>query len=109
METLATDREPRSYSVSTTKYTYAISTTKDDKEFLSFHWDGKTDPHIHIGFAAKELGALIDKKYHIPSGRVAIEQVVRFLITELGVPERKRNALTFLSESFKAFRKRASW
>lgn len=97
------------YKISTPKYTYAISTTKDDKEFLAFHWDGSADPHIHVGFAAKEIGAPMDKKLHIPSGRVAVEQVVRFLITELGAPERDRNALSILAERLKVFWKHKTW
>ena len=109
IEIPATDPTPIAYEISTTKYTYAISRTKDDKEFLAFHWDGKEDPHLHVGFAAKEMGALMDKKLHIPSGRVAVEQVVRFLINQVGAPERTKNALVAVAERLKIFWKHKSW
>jgi hypothetical protein len=51
---------------------------------MCWHWEGGTNtPHIHIGHANKN--AAVGPKLHVPSGRVAIEDVVTYIIDELGV------------------------
>ena len=76
------------YKVTTAAYLYGIE-TPEASEVISFHWNphglGKvTTPHVHLGPAVVHPDALA-RDLHIPTGRVSLESVVRFPITELGV------------------------
>ncbi len=84
--------DPRSdgaWKVKTVSYQYAIERKRDRQEVISFHWEGEESdnptPHLHVGFAAHDRVLPISEKAHIPSGRVAIEDIVKFAIEELGV------------------------
>lgn len=87
------------WRVTTLSYMYAIERHKDRQEIVSFHWDGHDAenpvPHIHLGFAALEgaKSSPIGPKNHIPGGRVLVEDIVKFLIDEMGVrPMKKRQS-----------------
>jgi hypothetical protein len=81
--------QPGCWCVKTLSYEYNIERLDDSQEVICFHWEGKDsnrpDPHIHIGFAAKDFTLPIGPKHHIPCGRVAVEDVVTFLVGELGI------------------------
>jgi hypothetical protein len=68
---------------------YAHSITDEyGAEIVTFHWQpaGRIDfPHVHIGTIALNDGGLFDRRAHIPTGRVIVEQVLRFAIEEFGV------------------------
>jgi hypothetical protein len=74
------------WKVSTAAYYYALHGTKE-REFLAFHWhpeaEGRTDPHLHI-YAPSNIVDFLTK-VHLPTGRIALEQFLRFLIVELKV------------------------
>lgn len=78
------------WKVSTREYKYAIyeAPTRDSlKPVIEWHWHPASDPpwpHIHVRADERVCGAT-SRKLHIPSGRVAFETVVHFLIDELGV------------------------
>jgi hypothetical protein len=82
-------RTPGSFKVKTLRYQYNIERSNDAQELICFHWEGDTAknpvPHIHIGFAAKPASCPFGNRTHIPSGRVALEDVVSFVIAELQV------------------------
>lgn len=77
------------YRITTRSYRYALSTDQDCKEPLIV-WDwhpgsspDQPHPHIHVPIA-DPLGR--GERLHIPSGkRVTIEQIVSFLIKDMGV------------------------
>lgn len=79
------------WKVKTLGYEYAIELTKEKKEVIAFHWNSSVDnglrAHIHVGLTGK--GQSLSNKHHIPSGRVSVENVVKFLIEELRVPPAK--------------------
>jgi hypothetical protein len=61
----------------------------NDQEILAFHWhpDSRssiTHPHLHISAGAR-VGYAPLQKAHVPSGHVALQEVLRFAITDLGV------------------------
>ena len=103
---------PNNGIVKTQSYIYSIFRKAENKPFLEFHWhpeelDRKTMmykpskirfPHIHV--------TNID---HIPSGRVGLEDVVLFLITELKVEPEKTNWNSILVETSKSFELSKSW
>jgi len=54
---------------------------------MSWHWHplttpGRSDPHTHVRSDNVGLPGL--RELHIPSGRVAFEEVAYFLIADLG-------------------------
>jgi len=105
----------RKKRVRTCEYIYAIL-DQDRKALYEFHWH-PTDragnpakypyPHAHIRGTDTRFDAL-DRK-HIPSGRIAFEEVIRFLIEELGVGPEETNWKAILEETKKKFDAEKSW
>lgn len=87
------DREPGCWKVRTLSYEYNIERHSDGQEVLAFHWEGHDAvnpfPHFHIGFAGDDKSTPLGPRNHIPSGRVLVEDIVRFLIEEMGVKPTK--------------------
>lgn len=69
------------------KYMYTIN-DHDDRELFAFHWHpdtpGMPTPHVHLGAALGELRPTFSR-LHIPTARIALEDVLRFLIRDLAV------------------------
>ena len=101
------------YKVVTLGYQYSLETV-ERREVLIYQWSPEgtgrtTRPHLHVGRRLlRESIEVGDRsvrlpKLHVPTGRVAIEDVVRFAIAELGVTPRRvdwkevldRNQLAF--------------
>jgi hypothetical protein len=74
------------WKVSTAAYFYALHDEKQ-REMLAFHWhpdtEGQKIPHLHL-YAASNIATLL-AKVHLPTGRITLEQFLRFLIVELDV------------------------
>jgi hypothetical protein len=69
------------WKVRTAGYFYSLEAVDDESEVIAFHWHpsapGASErPHLHV------RGVRLDKA-HIPTGRIAIEQVIA-LAVELG-------------------------
>ena len=78
--------QPGTWKVSTTEYFYALDDS-GDQEIIAYHWHPDSDvkfPHLHIGPGAR-AGRVELHKAHIPTGRVALEDLLRMAITEFGV------------------------
>jgi hypothetical protein len=79
------------WTVSTSSYYYAYTTSEAQKpEIIAYHWhpDGEGAfrwPHLHIGAAWTAERPRFSSHWHVPSGRVPLEHVLRFAIRELGV------------------------
>jgi len=79
--------EPRGpWKVQTVAYSYVVNYGAD--ELLAFHWNptgpgAVTRPHLHVGPAS---GATYEGLIHahIPTGRIALEDVLRLAIDEFG-------------------------
>jgi hypothetical protein len=86
--------------------------TRDDKAMLSFDWHPGSRveyPHLHVGPAVLAEQAVLMQKAHIPSGRISIEEVVRFGIEELGIVPLRGDWEQVLGEAQKAFEEWRSW
>jgi len=74
------------WKVSTAAYFYAFHDEKQ-REILAFHWhpetEGQKEPHLHF-YGASNIMTLL-AKVHLPTGRITLEQFLRFLIVELDV------------------------
>jgi hypothetical protein len=80
----------------------------DSREIIAFHrhpiQDGAAaTPHVHIGPAATGRDAAFlpgrFHKTHIPTGNIALEDVIRMLITEFGVEPRRADWESVLATS----------
>jgi hypothetical protein len=107
------ERERGPWSVSTTEYIYEVADERDDP-IATFHWhpvvaqegDEIRWPHVHA-YGARE--ALTLHKLHLPTGRVSIEAVVRFLIEDLDIIPRRPDWDRILERHEQAFRQARTW
>jgi len=105
------------WRVSTMHYAYDVQRQRADasvpKVVAEFHFHPETPPdataeeithwvsypHLHVETRLD----VVARKHHIPSGRVSLESVVRFLITQLGVTALRADwetTLVSMEESF---------
>lgn len=112
------DRQSGTWKVKTLSYEYNVERWEDHQEIVCFHWEGEDgrnpDPHIHVGFAALQNSRPmpIGPKSHIPSGRVVIEDIVKFAIEELGVDpisHRRTTWRSIIKSTRKLFMKFKTW
>ncbi len=101
------DRGP--WRVSTAEYNYNLRDA-DNRVVLAFHWHPAErfkvrHPHLHLDQGAR-LGHEDLHRTHIPTGRISIEEVIRFVITELRVEPLRGDWEKVLSEAESA---RQSW
>lgn len=103
---------PKERKVHTRQYAYTLSESEDlSAELFSWQWHPPAwpEPHMHIGRGHPDHGPL--SKLHVPTGRVAFEQVLRFAITEYDVETAKprEEALADLDEVLRRFHAFKSW
>lgn len=98
----------REWKVKTDGYAYALFVSEDEAgQVFSWHWHPEIKPscHVHVGPRQGRSRALY--RLHLPSGRVSFEEVLRFLIEEMGVRPARKDWDAILSDSqarFEAFR-----
>ena len=106
--------DPRGrWMASTTEYIYKVF---DEQSHLiaAWHWhpgavgveDESHWPHVHA-YGARDTLTL--HRLHLPTGRVALEAVVRFLIEDLGVVPRRADWRVFLDRHETRFRQTRTW
>lgn len=94
------------WKVETLAYSHGLE-TPEAREIIAYHWhpgQGSeiTYPHLHLGAGiGADLGIL--EKTHIPTGRIALEDVLRFAISELGVEPQREDWSEVLAETQAAF------
>jgi hypothetical protein len=97
--------------LTTLSYTYQWQATEDDGSWF-VRWEYEREsrgpyPRSHVHVNAAPAGyAATDKhfaKLHLPSGRVAIEHVVDFLVREHGVPTISKRWAEVLEEASRIF------
>jgi hypothetical protein len=101
------------WTTTTTEYIYEVSDERDDL-IAAWHWhpesgragDEAPGPHIH---AYGDRETLTLHKLHLPTGRVSLEALVRFLIEDFGVIPRRGDWRTVLSRHEETFRQLRSW
>jgi hypothetical protein len=86
--------------------------TDDHAEVILYHrhpdGDVKT-PHLHLGSSQLRRDAVAESHDHIPSGRVSLEQVVWFLITQQDIVAARTNWQQVLRENDAKFVKWWTW
>lgn len=95
------------FKVKTQKYSYAIESHRDKQEVIAFHWDPESRV-VHYAHTHVDLHR-VQKKLHVPTGRVPIEDVIWFCIQELGVTPLHRNWKNIILEAREAFMKYKTW
>lgn len=103
------------YKVSTKFYLYSIADAKKD-DLIGFHFhpdlteDPVLYPHIHA-YADKDprFAPLNLHRRHIPSGRVPLEDVIRWIITELEVVPARADWDKVLTDARGIFKSNQSW
>ena len=107
------------YKARTLEYIYEVRVEPDaisesDRiDLMGWHWHPLTtpdrlDPHMHVRAPYPALGKTLGK-LHIPTGRVAFEEVVVFLITELGVLPARADWEKVVEETLARFRTYRTW
>lgn len=102
------DRGP--FKVKTTAYQYML-TYKDEQEIFAYQWHPDSQikfPHLHLGSSAKISSKTLNK-LHLPTGRIALEQVLRLTVDELGVKPIKGKWDSILTEAQSRFEKWRTW
>jgi len=82
------DRGP--WKVSITGYSYALD-DQEGLEIVAYHWHpptGPARPHLHVGAGSVAPNSPVEKA-HLPTNRVSLEDFLRLLLTDLGVPQRR--------------------
>jgi hypothetical protein len=100
------------WKVKTAAYMYTL---KDDQghELIAFHWhpEGRSDvqvPHLHLGLGL-QLGRKELLKAHIPTGRIALEQVIRFAVETFGVGCHRTDWAKILDRNQRVFDTWKTW
>ena len=107
------DTQNGPYRVSTRYYKYAIE-HQNGSEIFGYHWHPEgpspiTFPHLHIGPAAKIGMAELVGRAHFPTGRVAFEDVVEFLILNFGVKPDRTLWQELVEKTRTLFTKHKTW
>jgi hypothetical protein len=101
------------WKVRTAAYQYAIE-TEDGQEVLVYHWHPAanspiTFPHVHLGSIALKGDGVLDHKDHLPTGRVALQQVIRLAVADFRAKPLRRDWTDVLAQAEAAFRLDRSW
>ncbi len=100
--------EDSGWTVHTESYAYPVQDGRR-RELMAYHWHperGVSYPHAHF----KGLTSPIDlSRHHIATGRVSLEAVVRFLISELAVTPLRNDWNDVLAMNERGFVQKRRW
>jgi len=101
-----TEAERGEFAIRTGGYFYGVASDEEGGELVCWHWhQGMTSwcqwPHLHA--RTPRHGD------HIPTARVAFEQVVRWLIVEADLPALRHDWAEVLDANEEDWRSRRSW
>jgi hypothetical protein len=102
-------RKPKEVKVKTLEYSYSLALSRDlAGEVFLWHWQASHPrPHMHACFEHPQLGTI--RKLHLPTERLAFEQVLRFLLAELKVKPARDDWDRVLSRDEERFRTYRTW
>lgn len=100
------------WKVKTTAYFYTLE-DRDGREIISYQWHptGKGAlpyPHLHLGDAAEVVRAELQGA-HIPTGRLSLEQFLRFAIETFRVRPRRHDWRDVLFGTRRRFEQWRTW
>lgn len=94
--------------MSTRRYVYELS--ESGSTLLGWHWHPAskrasqiTWPHLHMPKASKYA------KAHVPTGRVALEDLLLFLINDMGAVPDRDNASAIIEETSQVHKAHRGW
>jgi hypothetical protein len=99
------------FRVHTLKYAYKIDNWTDGYEIMAYHWDpdGRAKyPHLHLSHGTP-IGRNDLLGAHLPTGRIALEDVIQFLIEFFEVVPARADWAECLEHSREQFRKHRTW
>jgi hypothetical protein len=108
------DPGPRGpWKVRTAAYEYAIE-TEDGREVLVYHWHPNanspvTFPHVHVGSTELKTDGVLDHKDHLPTGRVALQQVIRLAVSDFGAKPLRADWPDVLEQTEAMFQAQRTW
>lgn len=87
--------------VRTNSYQYGIHevTNQGSRELLEFHWDSRRAPHVHVRGG----------KDHVPTGRVLLEDVIEYCVSDLGWSPRQHDWREILTATRAHFQINRHW
>lgn len=97
------------WKVKTDRYEYTLSFSPNlSPELLAWHWHpgSKPEPHLHAHLEGPD--PRLDK-VHLPTGRVAFEEIVRCLIQDLEVRPARQNWENVLRDTETRFKTYRTW
>lgn len=99
------------WRVTTTRYFYAVI-GRDEREVLAYHWHpnvpSRAEPHLHLSAGAGALLPILNGA-HLPTGRIAIEDVVWLALRELRGTPLRPDHLEVLDQGRRAFAANRQW
>jgi hypothetical protein len=110
-ELIEDERFPGEWKARTHGYVYSIHVEDEPpQELLAWHWHppGRPRPHLHVRTDHPFLGVTL-ARLHVPTGRVAFEEVVHLLIEDLLVHPNRDDWEEILKDSEDRFRAYRTW
>ncbi len=98
------------WKVKTDGYAYhLLMNEEEDGQLFAWHWhpELREGCHVHVGARQGRTRALY--RFHLPTGRVAFEEVVRFLIDEFDAKEARADWDAILGDSQARFEVYRTW
>lgn len=101
------------WKVTTLAYAYSVGiSAHPDDAWIHWHWhpSNRPDAHSHLVAAGDPIGTLREgiQGHHYPTGRVSVESVIRYLVTDCGIGARA-GWDDVLAENEELFRRYRTW
>jgi hypothetical protein len=110
-QSLRMKKHKREWRMSTQQYIYNVADVEDAHQYLfAWHWHpplGRPECHLHARAALVD-GTNLDGK-HLPSSRVTLEDVLRFLVSEWDVEPVSVDWAQILEETQRTHERYKSW
>lgn len=101
------------WKTTVTQYAYSLLVPDDGAEMLGWHWHPDRSrtprPHLHLGEDVLAARGRLTPKAHVPTGRISLEEVLRFTIEDLGVLPLRDDWDEVLRESQQRFERWRTW
>lgn len=103
--------ETNVWDVTSKGYVYQLH-DQGGRELIAFHWhpgQSHQPDFAHLHVTTVDQPPQIQRKHHVPTGRVSLESVIRFAIQELGVRPLRPDWEQVLDAGQAKFDARRSW